>query len=299
MRPDDISSQEPGAGMLISMCPQASQAVGPAKHLRVLMLADAAGPMSLVESEQYLDFLQHRMFRQTLLCHADVTLDRVNLADKASRLYASALIQTETEQVDVAAGRPETFRGTNGSLLTTEHPLSKAALVYLNQVWPQVIDFDSLQSSVRSALAQGTTVMQHEEAFAEDTRQLAETLLAAFSAGIAQFHSCPPKFVTEISERPSASALARIMAQQNGQISTISHGTVSYDEMTRFLLRQLDGTRTRDELVEVLYQFTQENQVVMQRAGRPVTAPTSVRALLAAEMEPILTGFARSGLLQA
>ena len=77
-----------------------------------------------VRREQYLDFLKGRMFRQTLLCRAELAIDRTPRPAVVERLAFSTQAQAASER------GPEglTFEGPTGSTLTTDHPLVIEAL---------------------------------------------------------------------------------------------------------------------------------------------------------------------------
>ena len=78
-----------------------------------------------VRREQYLDFLKARMFRQTLLCRAELAIDRTPAprCSSASRCDAGAGPQGEP-----GADGAQAFEGPTGSTLTTDHPLVVDAL---------------------------------------------------------------------------------------------------------------------------------------------------------------------------
>ena len=88
----------------------------------------------LLEREQYLDFFKGRMFRQTLLCHADVER-RDPGPDVVRGLLAATAAKPEE---DDESGRVR-FRGPHGATLTTDHEGVKRALVRLGEAWPAAL----------------------------------------------------------------------------------------------------------------------------------------------------------------
>ena len=90
----------------------------------------------VIRREQYLDFIKGRMFRQTLLCRAELEVDRSPQPLIVERLAVSSPAQ--------AAGVPDrkgrvTFEGPTGSTLTTDHPLVSRALERVGSSWPGAI----------------------------------------------------------------------------------------------------------------------------------------------------------------
>ena len=200
----------------------------------------------LIEREQYLDFFKGRMFRQTLLCHADAEQREAGLDVVRGMLAASP-----AERAGESEGRV-TFRGPHGATLTTDHEAVQAAFVRLGEAWPAAVPVAGL---------------------GEDPA-VAETLRRAYAANLVHLHVWAPDAATAPSERPVASALARLQAAEGTRVTTLRHTGVEVpDERGRRLIRLLDGTRDRAALVREL--------------GRP-----------ADELERSLEGLARLALLE-
>ena len=199
-----------------------------------------------IEREQYLDFFKGRMFRQTLLCHADAERHDAGLDVVRGMLAATPARPTgETE------GRTE-FRGPLGATLTTDHEAVKAALVRLGEAWPAAVPVAELG----------------------DDPTVAEMLRRAYAANLVHLHVWAPALATTPSERPVASALARLQAAAGTRVTTLRHTSVEVaDELGRRLIGLLDGTRDRPALLREL--------------GRP-----------ADELERSLAGLARLALLE-
>ena len=196
-----------------------------------------------IEREQYLDFFKGRMFRQTLLCHADA-----ELVAGGPEVVRGMLAATPAQQV--SGGE---FRGPLGATLTTDHEALKAALVRLGEAWPAALPVAELG----------------------DDPAVAEMLRRAYAANLVRLHVWAPELATTPSERPVASALARLQAAERTRVTTLRHTSVEVgDELGRRLIALLDGTRDRAALAADL--------------GRP-----------ADELERSLEGLARIALLQA
>jgi SAM-dependent methyltransferase len=191
--------------------------------------------------EQYLDFFKGRMFRQTLLCRAEV-----EPTEPAARVVQGMLAASPVRAEGAA------FVGPRGSSLTTDHEPLKRALARLGEAWPSAVPVADLE--------------------ADDA--VREGLLRAFAVNFVQLHVWAPAIATEPSERPVASALARLQAASGTRITNLRHGTIDVpDELGRRLITLLDGTRDRAALLREL--------------GRP-----------AEELERSLKGLARIAVLE-
>lgn len=185
-------------------------------------LAELEDPIA---REQYLDFFKGRLFRQTLLCHADVERQEVEPARVAGMLAASPA----QPDGDPDAGRV-TFRGPRGASLTTDEPIAKAAMVALGAAWPDAVPVAELGGEPLHTL-----------------------LLQAYAANLVQLHMWTPPLATTPSGRPVASALARLQATEGTRITNLRHATVEVnDDLGRKLIRLLDGTRDRTALLHEL-----------------------------------------------
>jgi SAM-dependent methyltransferase len=195
-----------------------------------------------IEREQYLDFFKGRMFRQTLLCHAGAELEEPGL-----EVVRGMLAATPAQP----AGEGE-FRGPHGATLKTDHEGVRAALTRLGEAWPEALPVASLG----------------------DEEAVAEMLRRAYAANLVRLHVWAPALTTTPSERPLASALARLQLAEGGRVTTLLHTSVEIgDELGRRLIGLLDGTRDRAALLAEL--------------GRP-----------ADELERSLEGLGRIGLLE-
>ncbi len=247
--------------------------------------------------EQYLDFVTNRPFRQTLLCHQNVPLRRDLPAAALGALAIASPARCVSSPPDLRPGRPEEFRAPAGNTLGTDHALTKAALVVLEETWPRSLSFDAVQVAARARLAFDGLVAQNGAAFAHDTRELADTLLHAFTADVIELHAHTPAFAVEPGERPVASAWARRQAGEGDQVTNRRHELLPLDELTRHLLCLLDGTRDRAALTEALLRKMTEQRLVVQQHGQPVTEPDRLRSVLAEGLEARLRGLGRSALL--
>jgi len=259
--------------------------------------ADAIGKLarSVVDAEQYMDFLSNRTFRQTLLCNEAVALSRTLTPDRVESLYVASRAQPAVPDPDVNSVSVVQYRGTDGATLSIDHPVSKAAILCLAEVWPQAIPFAALMSVARARLA------ATPDASKLDAQMLGANLLTAYSYSdkLVELHAYPPPVARAVSDRPAASHVARFQASHhNDRVTNLRHERVSLDEADRYLLGHLDGTHDRRALVDrLLVGPVAEGILAMQEDGRPVEDPGRVRHLLAEGLEQRLSWLASVGLL--
>jgi methyltransferase-like protein len=249
--------------------------------------------------EQYLDFLTNRMFRQTLLCRADVPLQREPQPERLSGLHVAACLEEVASAAEIPSTLPHEFRGPNKITFSTGHPITKAALACLAEAWPRSLSFAALQAAARARLVGDAVVTQEAAEYARDTHVLADNLLQGFAAGVVDLHARAAPLVAEPGERPHALTFARHQAQEGAWVTNGWHQLVNLDPLTCRLLHHLDGSRDRAALLEVLVHAVTQEHVPLERYHQPVTGPERVRGILRRELEANLQRLGRCALLVA
>lgn len=253
----------------------------------------------IVACEQYLDFLTCRRFRQTLLCHEQVAIDRALDPERVTNLFvASSAYPVSGEPVSDSTA-VEMFKGNKGATMSTNHPLTKAAMLQLGRVWPRSLQFDDLIHASRVELNPGLA-RKNGDVARDDRLRLAEFLLKAYAANLIELHAHPSQFLLEASERPTASRLARLQLENGTTVTTLRHTSVQVmDAVGRQLLVLLDGTRDRETLLAELGRLVGSGQVVIKREGKAISDTEEALNFLAEELEQNLAAIARLALLVA
>jgi SAM-dependent methyltransferase len=201
---------------LLSLSEDAQEAIG----------AVAGGDVVL--EQQYLDFMELRRFRHTLLCRDGISLTRPPDAAAIQCLH----ISTAAERV-----APDEFRGPRGARMKTDLAYALAVLDCLSRRRPATMRFDDL--SRETSL---------------DADALAHFLLRTYAAGLVDLHTVASPFTLDPGERPRAFSLARLEAAEGDQtVTTLRHSCVELrDEAARRALTLLDGAHDRAELAREL-----------------------------------------------
>jgi SAM-dependent methyltransferase len=198
--------------------------------------------LDLLTREQYRDFMVGRRFRQSLLCHEDVALDRTSAAGRITPLFLTTrgCVAGAPEEPDAlalpTAGDGQTVREAQSLVETLVETLDEAA--------PRRLTFGELAGLV------GADDGRPNERVADFFRHV---VLAAARAGFVLLHTATPALTIEPGDRPLASPIARHQVGTGRIVTTLSHDSVNIDDETvRRLLPLLDGTRTRSALVAAL-----------------------------------------------
>src|SRR5262249_48160647 len=162
------------------------------------------------------------------------------------RFWLTGLVRPVSKQPDVRSTTAEEFRTEAGSSVSTNIPVVKAALVHLADIWPRASCFEDLWNAVQTRLT-GAPVADASGVPWDDAsvRRLAEAMLQFYLTHMVMLHVHAPKLVTEVSERPVASAVARWQAANGARVASLRHCIVPVNEIDRQVLPLLDGTRDR------------------------------------------------------
>ncbi|MBX3442273.1 MAG: methyltransferase regulatory domain-containing protein [Planctomyces sp.] len=248
----------------------------------------------LVEIEQYMDFLRNRTFRQTLLCRRDIPLDRTTQGRRLLNLQLASNSAPEAVPDAPDDGRTAFRRGS--SVMTTSDPVVRAAMTMLHANWPRPIPFLELAAAARSHGADRMAAIQ-VDTMSPATLQLADTLLRCHATAQVDLHFQMPEFVMEVSERPRASVVARLQAEDGSQVTDRTHGTMTLDDFHRQTLMLLDGEHDRARLLDKLSEGVRKGTLLISRDGQRVTDSQAVSGIISEWLDKALAGFARMALL--
>lgn len=214
---------------------------------------------SVVEREQYLDFFRGRIFRQTLFCRAEVELNRNPTPEIMSKFSLASSIRPQSENPEISSTKREKFIGLKGVGIEIDHPLTKAALTILGEIWGRAIAFDELLKKADEMIGrQDLTAENWNEQFG-----IASAILLQICRGtpLIELHLFQPEAFTEVSEKPKLNALAKWQLPQANNVLTLLNLDVKIDdEISHRLLEICDGTRNREELITEMRTFIEQSE---------------------------------------
>jgi SAM-dependent methyltransferase/methyltransferase-like protein len=202
--------------------------------------------VNTIDLEQQMDFLRNRMFRQTLVCHAETPVQRQILPQPVMNGWLRSQAQRVAAPATPLPAGVVQFVGKDDATLTTDHPLTVAAFEILAQVWPRALHFGEVVEAARRAV--------ESPVGPSDEMVLAATLLRAYgqSLQLVDVHTFLPKFVTTVSARPIASPIARYEAEKRTIVTNMWHERVTLLPVQQTILRALNGTHTVAEIALLL-----------------------------------------------
>jgi SAM-dependent methyltransferase len=192
---------------------------------------------NLIAQEQVLDFARMRMYRQTLLCHADQDLRREFPAGQFPRLlFASSATAQEGE----TPGAKIYKLPSGDTTINCNQPATIAVMEQLIAAWPRALAFDEILPAL----------LKNGVPNAKDASLL---LLQMAVARLIELHTWQAPVASGISACPRASIVCRQEARLHPYTSTLWHFTLELtDPIGRAFLQLLDGTRDHKSLLEIM-----------------------------------------------
>jgi len=245
--------------------------------------------------EQYMDFVKNRSFRQTLLCHADVAVDRSLASERLSGMYVASSLRLSREDASGDLNGWATFKHPSRALsITPRDALTENALKILAEVCPSNMALDEL-------ISRSWEVMPPAERTTGSVQQgnagLAVRLLKAHLGGLIDVSTRPSDCVTTISEFPRASSVALDQARRGLSPTSCRQENVRVNDLQRFVLSRLDGSQTRDMLTGSLEQFVRANGLKIQKNVTKPDAPPEYQEDMEEVLDQCLAYLAASSLL--
>ena len=232
----------------------------------------------MVDYEQHLDFLRNTMSRRSLLCHADIKLDRTLRVSSIEKLFVGSNLRADPSTGAVGTTTTATFRASNGRSVSTPHPGVQVALDHLSRSWPAAVAFEALQTEVIS-------VSPEPDGWETD-------LLNCIAAGLVELFQRLPACDRHVEEKPRAAPLARHQAASGGPVADLRHYAHDLSALDRLILAKLDGDHDAAMLADVVRPHMESGEVEL-----PEGATSSDRTDFEALIGDALTHFSQQGFL--
>ena len=200
-----------------------------------------------IEREQCFDYLVCQAYRCSLFCRSAMALAPCTDLDGMLDLRAASSLLPARGSADPTDGIAVTFRSPDGATARIDDSAAKAALGILAERWPASVGIEPLlRDSRRRAGRRGrpTRLERHE---------FAMFLASNHALGFIDLHTWEPPMTVTATERPVASALARVEIADGARITSLRHRRVHVDDaIAAAVLSGLDGTRDRASLLEIV-----------------------------------------------
>jgi methyltransferase-like protein len=244
-----------------------------------------------IQSEQYLDFVRNRMFRETLLVRGDVQPDWTVQPERIDTLHVCTHRRVVDESGDVRSSATVQYRSKSGMVVATSQPTLKAAFRILGEQWPGTLPFADLVARVAERLGQPPEQVR--------TPLAVQILHVYLSSDLMELRALPLPRVP-VTERPQAlrSLRLRLELGESGGANR-RHEVFRPNPFDSVLIPLLDGTRTKAELLEELTRRAARGLLLLPGEASPSSDLEKTRARLAPLLEEALQRLADASVLVA
>ena len=234
-------------------------------------------------TEQYLDYVSHRYFRRSLVCHREAPLSRAITPDRLRGMWVASALELEGETDGEAVFLA---RGDGGHRVSTSSPAVCYALLALADADERGMPYEALEAHVAERLERPLTDAERGV--------IGGSLLEGYANGYLTLARWRRPYTHHIHARPRTSALARYQASEGGTwVTNLRHESVAADSVDRVLLAHMDGTRGGTALFEAVMAGVAAGKVQATMDDEPVTD----RAVYAEIVEEKLKRMGPKGLL--
>jgi len=201
---------------------------------------------SVVLQGQYLDFIYHNRYRETLLCRGDAPLSRDLGAQRIQGMHVAHALAREPSLTGLHAGLTVDIQLPRGSAIAVSQPILRLAL---HRLWRHGRAAPSLVQLARELEDDLRAHRFDEPGGAALFDRLCTQLLRAFFANAVRLSLRATPAASSIPERPMTGRYQRRQAGQGrDRIVNLIHETFESTPAMHTLLPLMDGTRTVDEL---------------------------------------------------
>ena len=242
----------------------------------------------VVSQEQYMDFITNRRFRSSILCKGGQKINR-NLKNEQIMNY----FLTANPATEVTGSDPKqdiVFKVGRGNF-TTHEAVSGTLFLELRACGAKPVAAGELVERVQKKLG------------LPDAKPVRDVLVAQglqlVLRGYLNISSDSPHYVTEVGKKPVAFPLARYEAGMNNcrTVTNVLSSTLPSDLLANLILKNLDGSRTAQDVADILVESVLKGILKMEKSGAPVKDETEIRRDMLKVVAEVLPRLAKHGLL--
>ena len=246
-----------------------------------------------VEAEQYSDFLFNTMFRQSIVCRADVELSPVPMTRRVLDMYVASPLKANGP-IDLHSREPAQLIRNRKVVLKIADAMDKAVFMTLMENFPAPIQAMELFSAASARLKSASIAPP-----VLDPDRFSQMLFYGFAKGTLELWTLPPRFTKQVSARPRASPYTRLETQSGAKVTNQRHETIPIYELARAIACRLDGNHDREMLLNELSELLANGTLKLPKLTQEPIDPANVRQLLARQIETDLASMAYHALLLA
>jgi methyltransferase-like protein/2-polyprenyl-3-methyl-5-hydroxy-6-metoxy-1,4-benzoquinol methylase len=246
--------------------------------------------LSLVATEQYMDYVRNRTFRRTLLCHANTPLTRKVDTVQLTGLHVSSQMTLKHE---ASEGKPAVFTSVSGAELSTNEPAAVEMFRHLSQLGKSSRPIDELIDGVVASMAD--RVKHLDPAVVKSN--LSRFLLQTYFRRMVDLTIGAPGRRTTMSSNPEALPLARQQAARGLKITTQRLEMSASDPFVSKLITLCDGSRDRHAIIADIVAAIENKELLLAENNQAITDPSHAKFLVERLYDSSIQNLTKNGIL--
>ena len=264
----------------LSDCSLASMYLG---NMKQSVAEKLQGINDIVRTEQYMDFITNRRFRSTLLCHAEVKLNRALDNDSAKKFAISLDITAEKLLKDVVIESNDPmkfyFKGDKDQYITTNSPALKAAFYVLIENKGYPVGFNDLINKA-DKLIKGDAKAAIEAELLKNVRNLV-------IKGYMNIHLQSRDKEKVKLDKPHVNKLVQYQAEKtdNNWVTSQTHAPISINFFDKFAIKYMNGKNTKTQILDSLMKEVKNGQITLNKGDKKIEDTSQVKKELSAHLD--------------
>lgn len=234
------------------------------------------GIQDIVRTEQYMDFITNRHFRSSLLCHANVKLNRALTNDSAKQFALSLDLVAEKplNKIDIEAKEELKFfiQGNKERAIKTSSPWLKAILYVFIENKGNPLHFNTIIERATSKFS-----ADHKTIIESELLNNAMTLVMKGVIDISLLEI--DKIKNTVINKPALKPLAshQIQDPSSTWITSMSHEPISINALEKFIMQYMDGSRTQEQVIDCLMDEVKSGKLNLNNNDKKVEDKTLIK----------------------
>lgn len=250
----------------------------------------------IVRTEQYMDFINNRRFRSSLLCHKNITLNRnINISDvtKFNMLFNITPEKplSEVNLDDALETLNFFFNNNTESKVSSSSPCMKAIMYTFAEHVSNPVSFDKIAASANKKLG-GNKLHEVKNEFLNNAMNL---VLRGYITITLQEERKP---ANQSKPKTSKLALHQVVNTNNLWVTNLKHEVVGINIFEKYALRYMNGKHSKDDLVGLILKHVESNELTMNKDGKPITETDAIRKELSSILDTTIPRLAALAILE-
>ena len=209
----------------------------------------------------YMDCINNRTFRESLLVHANAKIDRSISTDllTAARFSGSLKELDPTDEPSQSSNSTQkSYKLASGRVLSTPERSTQLAAECLDEVYPCSLSLVELHQQIEERLAKESSHSRIE------LKQLASAMIHWTLSGWIQFRFLDDRMKASGFNRPKVTAWTRSQARAGDLVTNQAHNVIRISGPERLVLPMLDGTRDMASLANEMELLVRSGAIDLQ-----------------------------------